>query len=132
MDRQAAETSVKVIAILTAVEGAFVLLMALPMAVGAGFMGFFGFGRFGFVESAFIGALMVVMGLFLAALAVVFLLVAKGLWDRRDWARVAGIVIGAVSLFAFPVGTLIGGFTIYVLAFEKEAIALFGPPRAAS
>ena len=50
-----------------------------------------------------------------------------GLLKRRRWARIIVLISGALDLFAFPVGTAIGIYTIWVL-MQKETIRLF--PRA--
>lgn len=39
-------------------------------------------------------------------------IVARGARQQKDWARIATIAIGVLSLFGFPVGTIIG---IYLL-----------------
>lgn len=36
----------------------------------------------------------------------------------RTWGRVAGIVIGVVSLAGFPIGTALGGYLLFVLALK--------------
>jgi hypothetical protein len=38
-----------------------------------------------------------------------------GLLTRRSWARAYAVVLGAVLLLWFPLGTLLGAYTLYVL-----------------
>ena len=46
-----------------------------------------------------------------------FLLFGKALKNERAWAtRVAGFIIGVLLLFQFPIGTIIGGYTLWVLS----------------
>jgi protein-S-isoprenylcysteine O-methyltransferase Ste14 len=40
---------------------------------------------------------------------------ARGIFARRDWARWAGIVYGAVALLGIPIGTLIGAYVLWQL-----------------
>ena len=52
-----------------------------------------------------------------------------GLFKRRRWARIL-VLIGCVpELFAFPVGTATGIYTIWVL-MQEEAVRLFPPAHA--
>jgi hypothetical protein len=54
------------------------------------------------------------------------LVVGFGLYRFRPWARVAGIVVSIVALLAFPFGTLLGAYGLWVL-FSKETEPLFAP-----
>ena len=54
------------------------------------------------------------------------LIVGFGLYRFRPWARVAGIVVSIVALLAFPFGTLLGVYGLWVL-FSKETEPLFAP-----
>ena len=50
-----------------------------------------------------------------------------GLLGHKPWARYLAIVVGILSLFNFPIGTLVGGYTLWVL-FQEHAPAYFGDP----
>ncbi len=65
-------------------------------------------------------ALMATVGAGLIAL-----LVAWGLLRLMPWARWAAIVLAAISLFAFPIGTIIGALIIWYL-LQPEAQQAFG------
>jgi len=41
--------------------------------------------------------------------------IVRGIFARRDWARWAGIVYGAVALLGIPIGTLIGAYVLWQL-----------------
>jgi uncharacterized membrane protein (DUF2068 family) len=58
------------------------------------------------------------------------LITAVGLLRLRDWARWLAIVLAAMGLLAFPVGTIVGGFIIwYLLGDEaKRAFGTASPP----
>ncbi len=47
-----------------------------------------------------------------------------GLLRRRPWARSFALVIGALSLFWFPLGTVIGALTLYTL-LQDDTRTLF-------
>ncbi len=42
-----------------------------------------------------------------------------GLLRRKRWARTLGMVLGAVQLFQVPVGTILGGYSLFVLAQQR-------------
>ncbi len=48
-----------------------------------------------------------------------------GLLERRVWGRVLALVLGILGLAAFPVGTLIGLYTFFVL-LQNSASTYFG------
>src|SRR5919202_4030971 len=62
-----------------------------------------------------VGTVGTVVALFFALLALPGLALAYGLWKRRSWARVLGLVLGALSLFRFPFGTLVGVYTLWAM-----------------
>ncbi len=57
-------------------------------------------------------------------LALVFLAVGWGLWKERDWARIGAIVLGGLGLLFVPIGTMIGGLTIWYLV-QPRVVARF-------
>ena len=70
------------------------------------------------------------VGGFLSVLAVPGLVAGYGLLKRRPWARWLAIIVGAFSLFNFPIGTAIGAYTLFVL-FQTESQTYFLPMKAA-
>jgi hypothetical protein len=48
------------------------------------------------------------------------MLAGYGLLKRKKWGQILGIVVGLLSLFNFPIGTAIGGYTLFVL-FQNSA-----------
>lgn len=61
---------------------------------------------------------------FFAALTVPWLVAGYGLLRRARWGQILGIVLGFLSLFNFPVGTIIGAYTLFVL-LQNSATAYF-------
>lgn len=65
-------------------------------------------------------------GGFLAVLAVPGLIAGIGLVMRQNWARYLGLIIGVFSLVNFPIGTVIGGYTIFVLLQDAAGVYFEG------
>lgn len=62
--------------------------------------------------------------IFFAALAVPFVATGWGMLKLKSWSRIAGIVLGALMLISFPLGTAVGIYALVIL-FRKDAEALF-------
>jgi hypothetical protein len=56
----------------------------------------------------------------LALLSVPALVGGWGLLKRKPWARLLVLIVSFLSLPGFPVGTLIGGFSIWVLMSDES------------
>ncbi|HUF48695.1 MAG TPA: hypothetical protein VMM93_12840, partial [Vicinamibacterales bacterium] len=67
----------------------------------------------------------VAMTMALVALAIPALLCGWGLLKFGKWARVLAIILGAIALIEFPLGTLFGVYVLVVM-FRKDGEALFG------
>ena len=52
------------------------------------------------------------------------------LMKYKPWARIAIIVLSCLSLLAFPIGTLLGGYSLWVL-FHRDTVTLFSPSSQA-
>jgi hypothetical protein len=87
-----------------------------------------GGGPFRFPLSRFISGGLMFAGFWAGAFAVVELVAAWGLFERRPWARILTLVIGFLALIRFPFGTALGIYTLWVLlpspaAQEYERLA---------
>jgi hypothetical protein len=84
----------------------------------------------GAAESA---AILVLVGTFLAVLfsllALPSLLGGWGLLKGKGWARVLVIVLSFLNLANFPLGTLMGGYSLWVLLNDESRRLLEGAPR---
>ncbi|WPP50008.1 hypothetical protein [Catalinimonas niigatensis] len=60
------------------------------------------------------------LGFFIAAMGAVSILGGWGLLKRQEWARILIIILSILSLPAFPVGTALGAYGLWVL-FSEEA-----------
>jgi hypothetical protein len=65
--------------------------------------------------TAFLRPLLSVLGIFVLAKAACGFLAGWGLMQREPWARVLALVLGFISLFNIPLGTVVGIYTLWVL-----------------
>ena len=79
-------------------------------------------GEFWVVFSLTCGVIFILLSGILAVLA------GWGLLRMKEWARWLGVILGIFSLFAFPVGTVIGALIIWYLLKEdvREAFDMGG------
>jgi hypothetical protein len=54
---------------------------------------------------------------------------AYGLYKRRPWGRVLALIDCSISLFSFPVGTIVGAYGLWVLLPGDAALYLGGGER---
>jgi hypothetical protein len=64
------------------------------------------------------------IGIFFLILALPGLLAGIGMLKRKNWGRVLGIVVSFLNLLNFPLGTLLGGYSLWVL-FQEAASSYF-------
>ena len=73
------------------------------------------------------------IGVFLFILSVPGIIGGIGLLKQKEWARILVLITSALHLLNFPIGTAIGGYSIWVLV-NPETIRMFNPivppPRA--
>lgn len=118
-------THVKVIAWLHIIYGLFILCIAVlvfgGMVVGSMFSG----SLMGMIGGGILGSF---LGLFLGARGAIGVVAGWGLLTLRPWARILMIVLAILNLFAFPFGTALSVYTLWVL-FSSDGAALFQQPR---
>lgn len=68
----------------------------------------------------------VIVGVFLLVLSVPGIIGGWGLLKHKEWARILVLVLSAIHLLNFPIGTAIGVYSIWVLV-QHETIKLFNP-----
>jgi hypothetical protein len=66
------------------------------------------------------------VAIFLLVLSIPGIIGGIGLLKRKEWARILVLVLSALQLINFPIGTCIGGYSMWVL-LQKETILLFNP-----
>jgi hypothetical protein len=67
-----------------------------------------------------------ITGLLMAVLAVPGLVAGYGLLIRKSWGRILTIVVAILGLVNFPLGTLMGIYTLWVL-LQETATDYFTP-----
>lgn len=75
------------------------------------------------VVATFVGGFMLVMALPVLA-------AGYGLLKRRSWGRILGIIVGVLNLPNFPLGTIIGVYSLWVL-LQSEAAEYFDGAKMA-
>lgn len=75
------------------------------------------------VVATFVGGFMLVMALPVLA-------AGYGLLKRRSWGRILGIIVGVLNLPNFPLGTIIGVYSLWVL-LQSEAEDYFSGAKMA-
>ena len=122
------ETHAKVLGILNIVFGGLGLLgAAVLMIVFGGVTGLV--TTSGDPDAAVAASIVSVTGasivliMILTSLPAIF--IGLGLYRLRPWSRIAGIVLSILSLLAFPVGTALGIYGLWVL-FSADGQKLFG------
>jgi hypothetical protein len=74
---------------------------------------------------AFIGMFAVgLIAMISMVFCIVYIVIGYGLWTLRQWARVAAMALGVISLFGAPIGTILGGLTLWYL-LKPEVAAKF-------
>ena len=65
-----------------------------------------------------------VIGLFIFILSIPGIIGGIGLLKRWSWARILMLIVAAIDLLNIPIGTAIGGYSIWVL-IQDETATLF-------
>ena len=120
-------THVKVVAVLYIVVGALgvlgALLLMMVFGVAAGSVGVSGDpdAAVAIPIIGFVGSWVVLLVL---ATSLPGVIVGFGLLKLKSWARIAGIVLSAINLIFFPIGTALGIYGLVIL-LNKETERLF-------
>lgn len=121
------ETHLKVTAVLFILMGVVLIflavLMSLVFSVVGGVVGASG-EEDAVVALAALGLTGVALTIFLLVMSVPYIICGWGLWKRRSWARIMGIVLAILALFEFPIGTAFGVYALIIL-FKAETEKLF-------
>ena len=119
------ETHVKVLAVVYIVFSALGTLAAFIVAAVFGLAGVAtaagAAGRDAAIALPIIGLTGTALSAFLLAVSLPGLVAGIGLLKYRPWARILTIVLSALNLINFPLGTLVGAYGLYVLLSEEGA-----------
>ena len=125
------QTHVKVLAVIYLAVGGLMLCAALFLGLGsgvaAGIVGATAEADDAAIAIPILGIAGTALAAFLALFALPSLVTGYGLLQYKSWARVAGIVLSAISLINIPIGTIVGAYGLWVL-LNKDTERLFAPP----
>jgi hypothetical protein len=76
-----------------------------------------------------IPAILLVIALSMFVISVAGIVAGAGVLARKKWGRVLMLVISFFNLLRVPLGTVLGGYSIWVL-LNNETIQLFETPRS--
>ncbi len=60
--------------------------------------------------------ILVILGIFLVLFGIFVFISGIGLLKGKKWSKITSMIVGALSIFSFPLGTLFGVFTLYYLS----------------
>jgi len=127
-------THVKVLGVVFIVLSALGILAAFLVAavfsVAGLATGAAGAGGDSAIALPIIGLAGTALSAFLFATSVPGFVAGIGLLNYKPWARTLAIVLSAINLINFPLGTIAGAYGLYVLLSDDGA-RLFKPLRAA-
>ncbi len=115
------DTHVKVLGWLWIVFGALGLLGAL-----CAFVAIAGGGLISGDQDAILATSItsIVVGGFIFVISIPDIIAGVGLLNFKSWARILAIILAILNLFAFPIGTALGVYTLWAL-LNKETTPLF-------
>ena len=105
-------THIKVVAMINILFSALGIVGAIAVLFG----GLFG-GAFSGSLTAFIvaGVTSTIVAAFIAVVSALGLIASFGLLAHKPWARIVLIVVSVFHLFRFPIGTIFGAYSLWVL-----------------
>ncbi|MFM1941862.1 MAG: hypothetical protein RI897_844 [Verrucomicrobiota bacterium] len=117
---------IQVVAFLHIALGVMSLLAAIILFSIIGLAGGIVISQGEGTAAGILGIIAVVLGGFLAVTGLPGIIGGWALLTGRSWGRVLVIILGALGLFNFPIGTAVGAYTLWVLL--QEPIAPSIPP----
>ncbi len=109
-------THIKIVAIVNIFYSAMGILAAVAALFGGMFGGLMSHGLIGLMVGTVSG---VVVALLIGALSVFGFIAGVGLLNFRPWARNVVIFVSVLRLFRWPMGTLFGGYSLWVLLNDE-------------
>ncbi len=106
------ENHIKIVALGNMAVGALSMLGGLVVMLAMGGAGLLS-GEIG--GAIALGSLGLIIGTMVVVLGLPQFIGGLGLLGRKSWARYVLMVTSALSLFGFPIGTILGGYSLWVL-----------------
>jgi len=123
-------THVKVVAVLHILSGVLGLISVVVIFALFGVAGGIVISQGEPGAATVIGMVALLIGGFLAVLALPEIIGGWGLLAQKEWARVLVIVLGVLHVVNFPFGTALGVYTLWALLSKEQH--LLGPAAADS
>jgi hypothetical protein len=120
------EQHVKILGWASIIYSGLLLLLAIGLFVIISGAGVISGDRQAMLVTGAVGTFIAIVLIILALPGVI---TGFGLLKFRPWARIVGIVLSALHLFAFPLGTALGVYGLWVL-LSAETLPLFEGRRA--
>jgi hypothetical protein len=118
LDKGTAKTIVLVISVIGFIGAAIAILGGLARI-------FFGGTFLTEAGAGVLGALGGATGVFMIVIGIIQFWIYFKLMKFVSWARIVVIIFAVLSLFSFPIGTILGILIIYFLGFNKDIRQLF-------
>lgn len=129
MKKSTAKVITRIIAVCGFISSLFIFLMGLFLTFGStlffSLLPFFAVWMGSIPIALLAGWLLLIIGLFFVLLGIFRFIVAYGLWEFRNWARIIEIIFAVICLFWFPLGTVLGIIKIYFIGFNRDILRLF-------
>lgn len=74
----------------------------------------------------FAPVILVLVGILIAIISTLGIIGGIGVLKRKEWGRILMLVISFFNLLRFPLGTMLGVYSIWIL-FSSDAVKLFNP-----
>jgi len=114
---------IRIIGLLYVLGGVSLVLLGLAVALMFGGAGLAGLAQRGNEVRPdvipIVGAVGGIFFLLASLLSVPAIVAGLGLLKYRRWSRVLTIVLSGILLFIWPVGTILGGYSLWVLLSKK-------------
>ena len=118
---------VKILAWLTMVYSVLLLLLGIFLFLVIGGAGALSGDRQAMLVTGAVGTF---LAAFFLVLSLPGIITGVGLLRFRPWARSLGIILGALHLISFPIGTALGVYALWVL-LNAKTLPLFESPATA-
>ena len=125
MTRESANNHIRIVSLITLITGILALIPAVLLLFVA--LGLAGGGMLTNtpLEMFTAGGVVGFIAIVIAVLALPAVIAGFGLLARKSWARPLTLVLAVLNLFAFPIGTLIAAYQLWVLAINDETVAAY-------
>ena len=112
------EQHIKIVALLHIILGGIFLAVAIALFVfGAGAAMLSAPGS----DEAIAGTTcFAIISVLVAIMSLPSIIAGIGLQRRKKWARILTIILSVINLFNFPVGTALGGYSLWVLLNDQS------------